>query len=65
MQARFAQVVAHAPVISCEVELCALEERLDEVEHGRELGKDNDLVLRCFFLKNIEELADFSGGNEV
>jgi hypothetical protein len=48
-----------------EVKLSALEERLDKVEHGRELREDDHLMLWCLLFEDAEKLADLRGGNEV
>ena len=54
-EALLAGVVLHAAVVSRKLEPFVVEERLYQVEHRRELGEDDELVLLHLGLQDLDE----------
>lgn len=51
-------IVPHATVVSRESDASARQERLDLVEHRREYGEDDELMVGCLALEDLHEVPD-------
>ena len=56
-------IVAHAAIIAGKYHPLLEEKGLNEIEHGGELGEDDEFVGGGFVAEDAHEVSDFGGGD--